>query len=369
MNIFISVGEVSGDLHGANLINRFREYIPASCFTGMGGDAMAAAGQIQEYHVRDMAILGIAEVIKHLPFIRKAFKNFEMQFSREKIDMVILIDYPGFNLRLAKIAKKYNIPVFYYICPQMWAWGKKRIHKIRRYVNHSFVIFDFEKTFFDHYNAPATFIGHPIREVFDQIHPRGEDIKKDKKLLALLPGSRKHEVEGLLPVQLDAAKKLIKQNPDWDYVVAVAENLDSQLYSNIPAERSIKGRHYDILGAADAAIVASGTATIETALFEVPYVITYKVNSITWLLGKLLVKIPFIGMVNIISGSEVVPELLQSDLTVDKLLNSLNPLISEDSDKRTIQIEALKKIKNRLGGSNASKIAVEKILEEINGEN
>ena len=363
MNIFVSVGEVSGDIHAANLIHRFKKSFTDARFLGMGGDLMAAAGQEQDFHIREMAILGLAEVIKHLPHIRRVFKKFEKRFAKGDIDAVILVDYPGFNLRLAKIAKKYNIPVFYYICPQMWAWGKKRIYKIKKYVDHSFVIFDFEKEFFSKFDAEATFIGHPITEALNNLNPDSKDLKSDKKVLALLPGSRKHEVESLFPVQLQTAKLLIENNPEWTYFVARAKHLDASLYRDADPEKVITDRHYDILSIADAAIVASGTATLETALFKVPYILTYKVNQLTWILGKLLVKIPFIGMVNILAGREIVPEILQKDLRPDYMAEKMLPLMKEGSDVRAGQIVGLEEIKERLSGENATEIAVNKMKE------
>jgi lipid-A-disaccharide synthase len=364
MNIFISVGEVSGDIHGANLINRFNSLYPGSEFSGLGGDKMKEAGQKQLYTVKEMAILGIVEVIRHLPFLRKVFKEIEKLFAEGKIDILILVDYPGFNLRLAKMAKKHGIPVFYYICPQMWAWGRKRIFKIKKYVDHSFVIFDFEEKFFARYGVPATFIGHPIVEAVRNLEPRGEGLKKEgEKVLLLLPGSRKHEVQTLLPAMLEAANALIKDNPQWKYFIARASHLNRELYQAAEPEKLIDGRYYDLLSVADAAVVASGTATLETAIFRVPHIIAYRVNSLTWYLGKMLVKLPFIGMANILAGREIVPELLQNDLTPERLRDKLAPLLKDDSPERQAQLSVLGEITRRLGGEKASETAVKKIME------
>jgi lipid-A-disaccharide synthase len=368
MHIFIAVGEVSGDTHGANLMQRFQQALPAVQFSGMGGDAMRAAGQKQSYHIKQLAILGLVEVIRHLPFLRRTFKALEAQFASGEVDAVILVDYPGFNLRLAKIAKRYGLPVFYYICPQMWAWGRRRIYKIRRYVDHSFVIFPFEKEFFARYNTPATFIGHPISEAIARAKINSDGLRRKQKLLALLPGSRAHEIAAVFSVQLEAAQRLLSEFPDWDFVVAKAAHLEARVYGNVEADRLIENRHYDILGSADAAIVTSGTATLECTVFGIPYVITYKVNRLTWWLGQFLVKIPFIGMANILSQREVVPEVLQNDLRPDVLVAHMRPLMQRESPVRDRQKADLAVVREQLAGEHASAIAVNKMLEILNGQ-
>ena len=367
MNIFISVGEASGDIHGANLIKRFNAINSGLQFTGMGGRLMLEAGQEQFYTVKEMAILGIWEVIKHLPFIKRVFKEFTALFARGQIDAVILVDYPGFNLRLAKIAKKYDIPVFYYICPQMWAWGRKRIFKIKKYVDHSFVIFDFEKDFFQKYGVPATYIGHPIIEAINALNPANDQIEKKNKLLALLPGSREHEIESLLPTMFSVGEAVEQKFPDWQYVIARAMEMDEKTYTSVceglKLEKLVTNRFYDILKSADAAIVASGTAALETAIFGVPHIITYRVNPLTWFIGKALVKLPFIGMANILSGKEIIPEFLQSDMQPEKIESALIPLLEMGSVERDKQIAEMREVTDKLNGSNASEIAVLKILE------
>jgi lipid-A-disaccharide synthase len=365
---FIAVGEVSGDIHGANLMRQLKTRLPDAQFTGMGGDRMLAEGQNQLYHIRQLAILGIVEVIRHLPFLRKAFRKAEAVFARGDIAAIVLVDYPGFNLRLAKIAKKYNIPVFYYICPQVWAWGKGRLKNIRKFVTHSFVIFPFEETLFQDNHIPVTYMGHPIAEAIAglQTDPAAVEVS-DKKLLALLPGSRAHEVATLLPNMVTAANDFVATNDDWEYVVAKASHLDDNLFAMVLPSRVKMDQYYNILAAADAALVASGTAVLETTIFGVPFAIVYKVNWLTWILGNLLVKLPFIGMVNILAEKEVVPELLQKEMNPRNLIAFLNKL-RDDTGFAAEMRDNLQRVKETLGGLHASTLAAEKIVQMLNSK-
>lgn len=341
MKYYIISGEASGDLHGSNLIKELHKLDANTDVRCWGGDLMAAAGATVVKHYRDLAFMGFTEVIKN---IRTIFKN--IAFSKKDIaafrpDILILIDYPGFNLRIADWAKQQGIKVVYYISPQIWAWKESRVHSIKKNVDKMLVILPFEKQFYKKWNFNVEYVGHPLVEVIDDfraglktnieadVRAAGQlsEVDIPAKIIAVLPGSRKQEILKKLPVMLEVAAHL----PDYKFVVAKAPGMSDDFYKALLAPYSnveaVSNQTYTLLSNAAAAMVTSGTATLETALFSVPEVICYKSNNISYQIAKRLVKIKYICLVNLIMDKEVVKELIQDELSVDNLVRELKNLL------------------------------------------
>jgi lipid-A-disaccharide synthase len=361
--LVLIAGEVSGDIHAARLIAALKKLIPDLEISGIGGDLMIEQGLTPIFHIREMAFLGIGEVLRHLPFIKKVFREMVQHVVETRPAAVILVDYPGFNLRFAAKIHKLGIPVIYYISPQLWAWGRRRIKRIRKYVNKMLVIFPFEQTFYKDYGISAEYVGHPLADRhFDHVRPKS--ILKGKSILGLLPGSRIQELEKLLPDMIGAAKRLIKQGIVEKAVILPVQTIPESIYQEYIGEAEAIGLSdataADYFNNLDAAIVSSGTATLETAYFQVPLVIVYRVSALTWYLGKLFVKLKMIGLANIVAGKPIAAELLQNEFTgrraADELKKLLDPQIN--AQKR----EELKIIKEKLGDPGASERAAEKIF-------
>jgi lipid-A-disaccharide synthase len=336
MNYYIIAGEASGDLHGSNLIKKLHiEDIHANirCW---GGDKMQQAGASLVKHYSELAFMGFTEVIKNLPTILKNIKFCKKDIVSFKPDVLILVDYPGFNMRIAKWAKKQNIKVVYYISPQIWAWKENRVHAIKRDVDKMLVILPFEKAFYAKYNFEVSYVGHPLCEVVNDWHKQNPLVKKEK-IIALLPGSRKQEILAKLPIMLSMAKHFT----DYNFVVAKAPGLDNEFYDNMLKPfvnvQSVSNQTYNLLAKSQAALVTSGTATLETALFKVPEIICYKSGNISYEIAKRLIKIKFIGLVNLIMNKEVVKELIQHELNEQQLIKELNKLLFDETAKTTLQ--------------------------------
>jgi len=328
--LVIIAGEVSGDTHGARLLEALRLIDPNLEFEGIGGDQMVGKGLKISYHIKQMAFMGLWEVLKHLPFIRKVFYEM-LQLVRDKQpSAVVLIDYPGFNLRFAAKVKKLDIPVIYYISPQLWAWGKKRVYKIKKYVDKMLVLFPFERDFYKGYGIDSVYVGHPLSDSHWQDVIPKTTTNRDK-VLGLLPGSRHQELEKLLPDMILTADSMIKAG-EIDRAIILKVNTISidhyQLYLNdqpsITIEQISQADFYNQL---DVALVSSGTATLETAYFQVPMVIVYRVNPLTWILGNMVVKLKNIGLVNIVAGEQIAEELLQQQFTPEKARTALKYLL------------------------------------------
>lgn len=372
--ILILAGEPSGEKHAASLVHYLKSQKTELYFYGMGGDLMAKEGVELLYHVNQTSIMGFTEVIKHLPFIKEMKKTLVHSLDERKPDAVVLVDYPGFNLRFAVEAKKRNIPVYYYISPQIWAWGKGRIKDIQKLISHMLVILPFEKDIYDKAGVKCTYVGHPLleqlkfnrnkQEFFDQYK-----LEKSKPLVALLPGSRNQEVLSLLPEMIAAVMPLIKQNK-IQAIIGGVENVDHSLYQ-IAKKNNIgvifNDAHH-LMKHSDQAVVASGTATLETALCGTPLTVVYKTSAITYLLGRYIVKLDRISLVNIISNEMIVPELIQKDANTEKIRDSiLNYLNHPDLVEKTKQ--KLSKLQSQLGEFSASERAGNVILREmVNGE-
>ncbi|TFG97774.1 MAG: lipid-A-disaccharide synthase, partial [Calditrichales bacterium] len=297
--LVIVAGEVSGDVHGARLITALKQRNPDLEIYGIGGDLMVAEGLQPLFHIKEMAFLGVGEVIRHLPFILRVFKEMEALVERVQPSAVILIDYPGFNIRFARKMKKRGVPVIYYISPQLWAWGKKRVFKIKKYVEKMLVIFPFEKTFYTGYGIESEYVGHPLVDRhYQSVRPKTTGA--GDKILGLLPGSRRQELEKLFPDMLKAAYLMVQAGEIAKAKVLKVNTIPLEEYKRyIGSYAGIEiydGPLPEFYNGLDAALVSSGTATLETAYFQVPLVIVYRVNSLTWFLGKRLVKLDQIGL-------------------------------------------------------------------------
>ena len=370
--IMIIAGEASGDLHGSSLASSLKAIDPDLRLIGMGGEKMIKAGVESYQNIEDLSVIGLGEVLSNLGKFTAVFRCLVGRLDSEKPDCVVLIDYPEFNLRFAKEAKKRNIPVIYYISPQIWAWRKGRVKIVKKFIEKMMVIFAFEKEFYEKEAVAAEFVGHPLLDVVRPRFSREEFLKlqglaDNKKILALLPGSRQIEVIRNLPVMLKAAG-IIKNKfgEDVQFVIAKPKEIKGEIYAEILKDCVLKPKiiedyPYDCVNAADLVLVASGTATLETAILEKPMLIIYKVSFLTWLVGKMLVKIPDIGLVNIVAGARIVPEFIQFDATAEKIADEAIGLISSPEKINEVKIN-LRAVKEKLGGPGASRRAARSIL-------
>ena len=370
-SILIVAGEVSGDIQGAKLVVELKELSPGIKITGIGGDNMKSAGVELLHHVREMSFLGFSEIIKHLPFIRRVLNELTHWIEMNRPSAVVLIDYPGFNLKLARRAKKLGCKVIYYISPQIWAWGKSRIKKIARFVDLMIVVFPFEEKLYKDYGINVEFVGHPMLEGLDNTSTKAEFFEKHKlderkTLIGLLPGSRLQEVERLYPTMLEAVEKMRSNSTELQSVTSLSPALDKEIYSSI--EQGKYAVHstdtHDVMQHSDLLIVASGSATLESAFFGTPLIIVYRLSPISWFLGNLLVNIKSIGLVNIVAGENIAPEILQSDLTADRLAEEALSIITNDKISRMMS-DKLSGVKKLLGEPGASMKAAKSILRNI----
>jgi lipid-A-disaccharide synthase len=359
--MLVSCGEPSGDLYAAEVVRRLRSLVPGLSVFGVGGAHLAAEGADLVAHVRDLAVVGILEVVRHLPRIHRVFRETVARIDSRRPDVALLVDYPDFNLRLARELRRRGVPVFYYVSPQVWAWKRGRIRTIRETVTRMLVIFPFEEALYRGESVPVTYVGHPL---VDLVHPADDraaflrelDVDPQRPVLALLPGSRRPEVANNLPVLAETARRLHRERPDLQFLLAVAPLLDprglASPFGDLPV-RPVHDRSHAVVGAADVALVASGTATVETALLGTPMVVVYRVSPVSYALGRPFVRVPHYAMVNIIAGREVVPELIQGDFTPDRVAAEALALLT-DTRRRKAMIEDLAEVRRRLGGGGAS---------------
>lgn len=356
--IFIIVGEASGDLHASNLVKELYKQAPHSTIEGWGGDLMEKAGVKILKHYRSLAFMGFAEVLMNIRTILKNFRLCKESIESFKPDALILVDYPGFNLRMAEWAKNRGIKVLYYISPQIWAWKEARVHKIGKYVDKMYCVLPFEKAFYKKHGYEVDFVGHPLLDVvsddrqFNDLEFRKLNNLSDKPIIALLPGSRKQEISTMLPVMLDAAKKI----KTHQIVVAAAPSQDISFYRSICSDGSIPfiaGQTYQIMHAADAGFVTSGTATLESALFGLKQVVCYKANSISYAIAKRLIKVKYISLVNLIADRIVVKELIQGDMNSQKLFEEISLLIDDEKARKKMESDYTE-VWQMLGGPGAS---------------
>jgi lipid-A-disaccharide synthase len=345
MRYYIIAGEASGDLHGSNLIKEIKKLDANATIRCWGGDMMQQAGAELVKHYRDLAFMGFVEVVKNLPAIFQNLKFCKEDILQFKPDALILIDYPGFNLRIAKWAKQNGLKIIYYISPQVWAWKENRVKMIKECVDKMLVILPFEKDFYAKWNYDVEYVGHPLVEVIERFKVEGVRLRdlnlipstlNPKPVIALLPGSRKQEIMIKLPVMLRVSKFF----PDYQFVVAQAPGQDDAFYQTLlqdfPNVSSVKAETYSLLLQAKAALVTSGTATLETALFAVPEVVCYKGSSISYQIAKRLIKVKYISLVNLIMDKEVVKELIQNELTEENIKTELQKLLSDPSTQQQL---------------------------------
>jgi lipid-A-disaccharide synthase len=360
MRYYIIAGEASGDLHGSNLIKAIHAQDAAADVRCWGGDRMEAAGATLVKHYRDLAFMGFVEVIIHL---RTIFRNID--FCKKNIlayrpDVLVLIDYPGFNMRIAEWAKKQGIRIVYYISPQVWAWKEKRVEKIKRDVDKMLVILPFEVDFYKKWQHDVTYVGHPLIEVVAHEKSIPPQPISDKPIIALLPGSRAQEIKVKLPIMLE----MVKHFPDYTFVVAQAPAQPESLYKEIIGNRPVMvvtGQTYNLLKQAKAGLITSGTATLETALFGVPQVVCYKGNAISYWLATKLVKVKYISLVNLIMDKPVVKELIQNELTEENLKNELERLLHDENYRHPL-FQDYRILWNKLGNSPASEKAAAEVI-------
>ena len=371
--ILIIAGESSGDLHGSALVKNLLLLNPNFKIYGIGGDKMQKEGMELIYHTNKMAFLGFLEVIKHIPFIKKVQKDIVNFVEERNIKNIVLIDYPGFNLNIAKKFKKLNLNVIYYISPQIWAWGSGRIKKIKSLINKMLVVFPFEEKMYKQNLVDSVFVGHPLISRLNDYKflTKGELYSKlnldyKKEILLLLSGSREQEVKSIFPECISAAKFLTEKY-NLQIVVACSENIDKEIFYSLTDFKNFKtatGLTYDLLKHSKLGIIKSGTSTLEAALLELPMVIVYKTSAITYLIGKSLIKIKDIGMANILAGKKIVPELVQSKAKEKYIIEETEKFLTNIEFYNNTK-EELKKIKESLGKENASKKAAEIIASSL----
>ncbi len=362
MKYYIIAGEPSGDLQGAALVKALRKADPSAQIRSWGGDLMAAEGVEVVKHYRELAFMGFVEVVKNLPTILRNFRSAKSDIKQFAPDCLILIDYPGFNLRMAKWAKKQGLRVFYYISPQLWAWHTSRVKIVRDCVERMFVIFPFEEAFYQKHGVEVSFIGHPLAEVIERhVSPTNfyekNKLPLGKPIIALLPGSRRQEVTRMLGTMLEVSALF----PDYQFVVAKAPSLELAFYepflAAFPSVKMVENQTYDLLQNAHAALVTSGTATLETALFRVPQVVCYKAGGVSYRLARWLVNpdLKFISIMNLIAGRQVVEELIQADFTKEKTAASLRKIL--DGQGRAEVLAGYENVRQLLGPTNCAETA------------
>jgi lipid-A-disaccharide synthase len=440
MNFLLSAGEASGDTYGAQIIDALRQLAPSpqdpqkqcdpgSTFFGMGGEKMRGAGCDLLVHANEVAVVGLVEVVKHLPDIRRRFKHLVAEAARRKPDAAILIDFPDFNLRLARELHRLGIPVFYFVSPQIWAWRTGRVKQIKKYVRKMIVIFPFEQEFYARHGVEVSYVGHPLAYVPQPEISRKEFAERHgldpgKQWIALLPGSRRKEVRLNLPTMVEAAQLLQQRSNDFEFVLPVASTLNAEWLkeqmeqkpglkpeSIKTANAALKGRSSTettgqpsagwsrpsglrkelndtpalaaevrteapmihltdyaraTLMHARAAVVASGTATVEAALSGTPFVVVYRLAPLTWLLGRKLVKLDTFAMPNLIAGKKIVPELIQNNFTAQNVVRELNAIIPDGPARRQMEAD-LKMVQRRLHDSPDAESPAQRAAREILG--
>ncbi len=373
--IMIVAGEASGDLHGANLAKALQRLSPEVSICGMGGTAMAAEGVEILYDAARMAVVGIIEVLSHFSDIRAARRTLLAELRDNRPDLLILIDYPGFNLMLAAQAKKLSIPIFYYISPQVWAWHASRVKKIQRLVDRMAVILPFEEEFYRQRGMVVDFVGHPLLDSVRNRLSRAEflarhNIAENSTVVGLLPGSRKKEIANLLPVYLAAGERLAAGRDDLVFLLPLAPglsraDLDAHGLGDCKLQvKVIESDRYDLMAACNAVIAASGTVTLELAILNVPMVVAYRTSPLTCWLARKLVEVKYVSLVNLVADRQVVPELLQEEASAKNLAEQIAPLLYAPKVIETMR-QGLVEVCERLGGPGASARAAEIALEII----
>ena len=372
--IMIIAGEISGDLIGASLIRELKKLNGKLIICGIGGDRMKAEGMELLFHISQMAFLGLTEIIRHLPFIRKVKHKLIDEIKSKKIKNVVLIDYPGFNLNVAAKFKSMGVQIIYYVSPQLWAWGKGRVNKIKKLVDKMLVVFPFEEQLYKDKQVEVEFVGHPLVERINEYEFLEREkffikfnLDPQKEILLIMPGSRKQEVIKIFPETLKAANKLAKDF-NMQIVVAGSPNIEDEIFYTTGSGKNfkiIKGFNYELMKYSKFGIIKSGTSTLEAGYFALPMVIVYKTNVLTYLVGKKLIKVKNLGMVNILLGEDVVPELIQGEVSESSIYQKCSRFLIDETAYTAIRVK-LKNVREILGAGGASKKAAVTINNLIN---
>jgi lipid-A-disaccharide synthase len=372
-NILIVCGEASGDVHASRLVREIKTLYPSASFFGLGGPLCEKQGVRLLFDLVHMAVVGFFEVIKHLKVLKKIFNDTLAETDKIKPDLAILVDYPGFNLRLARQLRARNIPVAYYISPQIWAWGKKRIHLIKECVSRMIVFFPFEKELYEKAGVPVSFIGHPLLDYITITSTREAFMHKhrippaDKIIISLLPGSRHKEIKTLLHVMLETAKLIDAQFPNMcHFLILAAPTIPTKKFERALRAYNfncsiVSNENYNALAASDFALVCSGTATLETGIVGTPMCILYKLNALSFALIRALIRIPYIGLVNVVAGKKIAEEFIQYDCTPQRIARYVVDQLENKKSREKLRAD-LADMKQKLGEPGASKRAAEVIV-------
>ncbi len=364
MKYFIIAGERSGDLHGSFLIKYLKEKDSAAEIVGWGGDYMENAGAKVLKHYRELAIMGFLEVLKNLRTLSRLQKECKSSILAFNPDAVIFIDYPGFNLRIASFTKENGFPNFYYISPKVWAWNQKRALKIKRLIDRLFCILPFEKEFFKKYDFEVSYVGNPLKEAIKSYEYDEEFLEgwKDKKVISVLPGSRAQEVANVVRV----LQEIVPRKPEYTFLVAAVDNLPDSAYAELKKTAGnvelVYNKTYEILKLGAAAIVTSGTATLEAALLKTPQVVIYRTSGFSYAIAKRLIRVPFISLVNLIAGKEVVKELIQEEMSPKNVMDELENILSSDGKYKNIMLQGYELVDNKIGDQNAPEESAKEIV-------
>lgn len=356
-NIYISAGEASGDLLGANLASALLQKNPQLQLTGMGGDKMKAAGVSLQFDSDTFALIGAVEIITQLPRILRTLRNIKKYLRETKPDLVILIDLPDTHFRIMKMAKKYGIPVLYYVSPQLWAWRSERIKQIQQYVDHMAVLFSFEKKIYDDAHVPATFVGHPLANIAKPTLSKSDaydffGLNTTDPIVALFPGSRRSEMATHLTLIIDSTKKIKEKNPSTQFVLVLAPhfNLDDMQKIIPPQIKIVQSHLYDLLQITRAAVAVSGTVTLEIGLLQVPLCIIYKMNRVSFWIAQKLISLKNIGLCNIVAEKPIAKELIQEAATPDAIAAEITTILSNTAYAEEIK-DALGVLRDKITGS------------------
>lgn len=381
MRIMIIAGEASGEMHGAGVVAALKARRPGIEILGIGGDRMAAAGCELVYHIERFSVMGLTEVVRHLPFVRRALRRLDGLLESRRPDVLILIDYPDFNLRLARKARDRGIPVLYYVSPQVWAWRARRIHTIVRLVDCMAVVFPFEVDLYEKAGGKVVFVGHPLLEVLESKQTRadfcaGAGLDPDRPIIGMLPGSRDMEVGSMLPAMAGTLKTVQGQLPGVQGVIGLAPtvsraDLAAHLAGKALPEDArgvpvVENGTYEVMNHADLLLVTSGTATLESACFGTPLLVLYRMSRLSWWIARRLVSIPDIGLVNVVAGRRIAPEFLQDEVD-PKVLSPVVLDLLREPEKRRAMTRELREVRDRLGTPGASSRVADLALELAGG--
>lgn len=375
--IVIIAGEASGDLHASSLIRELKKMNSNLEMFGIGGDRMRREGVELIFHIDKLSFMGFFEVIKRLSFIRGVMRKMTSMIETRRPDLAILIDYPGFNLRLAKKVKNLGIPVVYYISPQVWAWGGNRVTKMQNLIDQMVVIFPFEKEIYEKFNIDCEFVGHPLLEVTRPILPLEDfqkrfDIRKNDVVVGLLPGSRWQEVEKILPIMFESSELLKTRIKNLKVLLGLAPTIKKEKMEDLLTQagfgaKIVQNLAYDLMKHADLLLITSGSATLECAILGTPFLVLYKTSLWTYLLAKSLISIPNIALANVVAGKRIVPEFIQNRAVPNQISEEMYGILTDRERYKAIQNE-LKKVKQKLGEEGASKKAAEIVMQMLTSQ-